>query len=41
MNKEENIEMLKQVRKNTTDPAMQKDIDDKIKALTSNKTINK
>lgn len=41
MNTEKTIQSLQEARKNTDDPAMQKDIDEKIKALTNNKTVNK
>lgn len=41
MTKEENIAMLRQVLKDTTDPHMKKDIQAKLKALEDNKTIDK
>lgn len=41
MNKEENVKMLQDVRKNVTDPAMKKDLDKKIEALKNDKTVNK
>lgn len=41
MKTEKTVEMLKDVRKNTTDPKMQKELDNKIKALTENKEILK
>lgn len=41
MKTEKTIAMLKEVRKNTTDPEMQKSLDAKIKALEENKEIKK
>lgn len=41
MKTEKTIAMLEEVRKNTTDPSMQKDLDAKIKALKENKDILK
>ena len=41
MKAEKTISMLKEVRKNTTDPKMQKELDEKIKLLEENKSIKK
>lgn len=41
MKTEKTIAMLEEVRKNTTDPNMQKDLDSKIKALKEGKDILK
>lgn len=41
MKTEQTVKMLKDVRKNTTNPEMKKDLDAKIKALENNKTIEK
>jgi hypothetical protein len=41
MKTEKTIAMLEEVRKNTTDPAMKKDLDKKIELLKNDKTINK
>lgn len=41
MNTDKTIKMLQEVRKNTTDPKMQKELDEKIKRLSDNKTITK
>lgn len=41
MKAEKTIAMLKEVRKNTTDPKMQKELDEKIKRLSDNKTVEK
>lgn len=38
---EKTIAMLKQVSKNTTDPKMQSELDEKIKRLSDNKTVEK
>lgn len=41
MKTEKTIQMLQEVRKNTTDPKMQKDLDEKINKLKSGKIIQK
>lgn len=41
MKTEKTIAMLQEVRKNTTDPKMQKDIEEKIKKLQSGKPVYK
>lgn len=41
MKTDKTIQMLKEVRKNTTDPKMQKDIEAKINKLESGKMIQK
>lgn len=41
MEANKSLELLKEVRKNTIDPKMQKDLDNRIKALVENKTVNK
>ena len=41
MKTEKTIQMLKEVRKNATDPKLQKDLDNKIDKLTNGKLIQK
>lgn len=41
MKAEKTIAMLKEVSKNTNDPKMQKELDEKIKLLEENKSIEK
>lgn len=41
MKKEKTIAMLEEVRKNTTDPNMQKEIDEKLAALKNDKDVLK
>lgn len=41
MKTEKTIQMLQEVRKNTTDPKMQKDLEEKINKLQSGKMIQK
>lgn len=41
MKVEKTIAMLKEVRKRTTDPKMQRELDEKIKNLSDNKTVEK
>lgn len=37
----ETVNMLKEVRKNATDPVLKKELDAKIKALSNNEIVNK
>jgi hypothetical protein len=41
MDKEKQLAILKDARKHSTNPSMQKDLDRKIAALEADKTINK
>lgn len=41
MTTKKTVNMLKEVRKNTTDPKLKKELDAKIAALENNKTIEK
>lgn len=41
MTTEKTVKLLKEVRKNTTDPKLKKELDAKIEALENNKEIRK